>query len=181
MELFEQLTRAASELSERDFVQQHNRLYLYGRLPESSALMGFGTFVTGPTFSDLPSRKSAHRSVTPFVESVAKSGRNDWKRRISVGRSSNNDIIFRHESVSKLHAYFYVRVSRQKLRKVEELVLVDANSANGTLRNGLTVRQEPERAKALSIGDRLAFGEVDCEYCDAATVYRYLKRGVSDF
>jgi hypothetical protein len=34
---------------------------------------------------------------------VEKTDRNMWKSRISVGRATNNDLIIRHDSVSKLH------------------------------------------------------------------------------
>src|SRR5262249_44104107 len=48
-----------------------------------------------------------------------------WSDQILVGRALNNDIIFRHESVSKLHAYF-------KMRRDSDWLIYDAKSANGT-------------------------------------------------
>src|SRR5215471_11717926 len=56
---------------------------------------------------------------------LTKSGANPWAERILVGRASNNDIVLRHESVSKLHAYF-------EERQRGTLHLHDAKSANGT-------------------------------------------------
>ncbi len=160
-------------LSEEQFLQKHHLLYLYGKVPESSVVLGHGTFVSG-TFDGFPTKRVGLKNIR-FVQAVAKSGRNDWKRRISVGRSGNNDIVLRHESVSKLHAYFYVRRTRKRLKTVEELVLVDADSSNGTLRNGRGVPPDPRDAKVIVFGDRMAFGQVDCEFLDGRSIYGRLK------
>ena len=176
MDRFQQLTQAANKLTADEFARQHNHLYLYGSVPESSAMVGYGTFVTAPTMSEMPRGRSSRGRASTFVDVIEKSGRNDWMRRISVGRSSNNDIIFRHESVSKLHAYFFVRATRRKLKRVEELVLVDAGSSNGTLHNGRSVSRDPDQGKVMAFGDRIAFGEVESEFVDVMTLYQVLRR-----
>ena len=176
----DELACDAEVLSPQEFYNKHNQLYLYGKVPESSIIIAHGTFVTG-TFTDFPARRGGRTSLR-FIQAVAKSGRNEWTKRISVGRSSNNDIVLRHESVSKLHAYFFVRRTRPRLKVVEELILVDARSSNGTMRNGRSVPSDPETAKVVAFGDRIAFGQVDCEFLDVSGLHQRLtKRAATDF
>ncbi|MFH2007791.1 MAG: FHA domain-containing protein [bacterium] len=182
MELFDRLSDQARKMSLVEFVHLNNRLFVIGNAPGSGVGMGYSTHISGPTL-EVP-RAGRRPGSTQFVQLVAKTDRNDWKQRICVGRASNNDIILRHESVSKLHAYFVVRQITRKLRTIEEMVIVDADSKNGTLQNGRAVlaASEAEQGAALAFGDRLTFGEVECEFVDGATLYKRLKsRGAVDF
>jgi len=106
---------------------------------------------------------------------VAKSDRNAWKNRISVGRATNNDIVLRHVSVSKLHAHFFVRATpRPGHPPLEELVLTDAGSANGTRVNGASVK-EGEAGVVVKPGDSIGFGEVHSDLLDAGMLHFKLR------
>jgi len=86
---------------------------------------------------------------------LTKSGANPWAERILVGRASNNDIVLRHESVSKLHAYF-------EERQRGTLHLHDAKSANGTRVDGGPVDPNGGGVNVKS-GTQLSFGLLACE------------------
>lgn len=85
-----------------------------------------------------------------------------FAERVTIGRTRNSDIVLRHESVSKFHAWF----ARDEN---DVYYIVDASSRNGTLLNGthLTGGQPA----ALTVGDLVRFGDVEATYCDAATLY----------
>lgn len=85
--------------------------------------------------------------------------------RISVGRALSGDIILRHRSISKFHAYFQRRESGI-------WSIVDAGSTNGTTVNGDVVI--PRQQHPLAIGDQIAFGSLDAIFLDAFTLWRVL-------
>jgi hypothetical protein len=88
-----------------------------------------------------------------------------FSERVTIGRARNSDVVLRHESVSKFHAWF-------ARNEADAYFVVDASSRNGTWRNGTPLAGgEPAR---LSIGDLLRFGNVDATYCDAATLHAAL-------
>lgn len=160
------------------FSQQYAGIYLLGKMPDVHDL-AFTTRVGGPSNTDLikAMRGGPKAKVSDsFLMRVEKSDRNSWRSRISVGRAPNNDLVVRHDSVSKLHAHFLVRATDRKGLVGEELVLCDVGSANGTLVNGRTVEEGEDRAVIVSAGDRILFGEVECDLFDAATLYTKLRR-----
>lgn len=68
---------------------------------------------------------------------------------ILVGRASTNDVCLQHQSISKLHA---------RLRLVgDDVVASDAGSSNGTIVNGLALKEGEELT--LKSGDLVRFGE----------------------
>ncbi len=81
---------------------------------------------------------------------------------ISVGRSSNNDIVLAVETVSKLHAYFTIDAGVWQL--------TDYDSTNGTRLNGHRI----ESNKATPVGDMdyLQFGkEITAVFMTPETQY----------
>lgn len=75
-------------------------------------------------------------------------------RRLSVGRTKENDIAIDHTSVSKLHASLL-------LNSEGKLVVADTGSTNGTYLNGERIAY----GKAIEIfaGDKVKFGAVDVD------------------
>lgn len=172
--LLNKLTDQAQKATSRGFTEQFAGIYLLGKIPESHA-GGFATRVGAPSNQDLINAMRAGGADSgPFLVRVEKSDRNTWKSRISIGRAKNNDIVFRHDSVSKLHAHFIVRATTVNGQAHEELVLCDVGSANGTLINGRSL--DEDEMVSVSAADRILFGEVQCDLLDAAALYEKLRR-----
>lgn len=86
--------------------------------------------------------------------------------RISIGRALNKDIVLRHASISKFHAYFQAGAS-------DRCTLADAGSKNGTLVNG--VRLKPKESVEVVSGDQVVFGSIPTIVLDARTLWRVLR------
>jgi hypothetical protein len=85
--------------------------------------------------------------------------------RITVGRARNKDIVLRHGSVSKSHAWFE--------RSPEgEVFIADAGSTNGTLVEGRALA--PRELTPVSYGAPLRFGSIDAFVCDATVLWEAL-------
>ena len=74
------------------------------------------------------------------------------KTRLTIGRSSRNDICLSDPFASRLHA--------ELRRENEQILLVDNGSANGTYMNG----QRVNGAVRLRVGDIVRIGETEIEY-----------------
>lgn len=77
---------------------------------------------------------------------------------VSVGRAPTHDIVLRHPSVSKLHAF---------IRSNPELSVEDAGSLNQTLVNGKRV----EQSQLLNDGDVIKFGAVQALVCSPVSLW----------
>jgi FHA domain len=82
--------------------------------------------------------------------------------RITVGRARNKDLVMRHASVSKFHAWFETDAAGS-------LQLTDAGSRNLTRVNGEPL--PPREHKRIEPGDRVRFGAVDCVVCSAEVLW----------
>ncbi len=78
---------------------------------------------------------------------IGKRANSPWCDRVLVGRARNNDLVIRHASVSKLHAFFEARDHR--------LVLCDAGS-----KNGIGADQRSQDEVVVTAGVRLRIGAV---------------------
>lgn len=85
--------------------------------------------------------------------------------RITIGRALSEDIVLRHASVSKFHAYLQSVGSGGH-------ALVDDESKNGTRVNGVALAAH--RPLVLRPGDRVAFGCVQALFLDAASLWELL-------
>jgi hypothetical protein len=90
-----------------------------------------------------------------------------FSERISVGRAQNKDIVLRHPSISKFHAWFEVGPSL-------EVHLFDSGSTNRTQVNGRPI--EPKTSEAVASGDLLQFGAVEAVLCSPETLWWCLNR-----
>jgi hypothetical protein len=84
--------------------------------------------------------------------------------RVSVGRAPNKDIVLRHESVSKFHAWFEVDESGS-------FFVTDAGSKNATWLNGTPIVTAATWVRA---GDILRFGAVDATLASPRALWRVL-------
>lgn len=90
---------------------------------------------------------------------------NPFPQFVSVGRASNNDLVFAVDSVSKFHGYF--------THDGEEWALTDYRSTNGTLLNGRKL--DPAVATPIRSGDRIRFGtHLLAEFLDPAALHAKL-------
>jgi pSer/pThr/pTyr-binding forkhead associated (FHA) protein len=95
------------------------------------------------------------------VYPLAKKPGASFPDRITIGRTSNNDIVIVDASVSRLHAY--VR------REDAGWVVADAGSKNGSWLHGKPLEQR--REVPLQSNDGLRIGEVDLTFFVAADLY----------
>jgi hypothetical protein len=86
--------------------------------------------------------------------------------RVLIGRAMNKDIVLRHPSISKFHAYF-------EATEAGDWSVADAGSKNGTSLNG--TRLTPREPKNVANGDRVTFGAIETLLLDARTVWRLLR------
>jgi hypothetical protein len=171
MDLYTFLKNEACNLDEVDFVQQHDGCYLFGRMPQSQkSPMPFVTQVhklepDGQLQSDQEPTDQPER-----LWKVEKSERNSWNRHISLGRATNNDIVIRHDSISKLHAHF----STTPLIPEEpsDYLLTDVGSSNGTEVNGAPLADDT--SAPIRNGDRVVFGQIIGQFLDASTLHSEL-------
>lgn len=87
-------------------------------------------------------REDGRRSVLPL-------GRADAPRRVTLGRTGDNDIVVADPTVSRFHAAL-------SLNPRGEIVVSDLGSANGTFVNGQRILQ----AHVLNLGDELRLGSI---------------------
>lgn len=85
--------------------------------------------------------------------------------RVFVGRASGTDVVLRHPSVSKSHAWFETNAEGR-------FVLCDAGSKNGTLRNGSPL--VPREPVALEQGDEIIFGKITTVFSQADLLWDLL-------
>jgi pSer/pThr/pTyr-binding forkhead associated (FHA) protein len=100
-----------------------------------------------------------------YLLEVKKHADNSWLDWIAIGRARNNDVVLRHQSVSKLHARVHVDESGA-------LWLTDMKSTTGTWVNDVPL--VPSQPQRLEPGDEVRFGQVICDFLDPPTLYRRL-------
>ncbi|MGH7438951.1 MAG: FHA domain-containing protein [Polyangiaceae bacterium] len=91
--------------------------------------------------------------------------------RVSVGRAMNKDIVLRHSSISKFHAY--LEREQREPRDGGVWTVTDAGSTNGTSVGG--ARLGAKESRRLQSGERVTFGSIQTVFLDARTVYQLLR------
>jgi pSer/pThr/pTyr-binding forkhead associated (FHA) protein len=96
----------------------------------------------------------------------------DW---IAIGRARNNDLILRHQSVSKLHARIHTENEGGSAGTTDRGShwLTDMKSTAGTIVNDAPLA--PAKPQRISPGDEIRLGQVTCEFLDSSALYRRLK------
>jgi len=117
-----------------------------------------------PTEETLPFGKDLPDEVDLEVYPLAKKPGASFPDRITIGRTSNNDIVIADTSISRLHAYLR--------RHGAEWVVADAGSKNGSWLKGAPLEARKERAVASRAVLRL--GDVDLTFYKAADLYAAL-------
>ncbi len=118
-------------------------LALVGAPPDGEGQWSYVTVVLEPQSDDSP--WEALRDAEVYGLKKRQAG---FAETIMIGRSSSNDVVVNHPSLSKLHAR--VRTS------AEGLVLSDADSKNGTWVNGERLRARDTHL--LKHGDEVTLG-----------------------
>jgi len=143
--------------------------------------------VTNHEIRTAAKRKVLH-SLDTLVIGLAKSDRNAFDSKVTVGRAKNNDVIIRSPEISKLHAVF---------AQGDDGVwyVTDMGSANGTLVNSLPVGEKPVEVKSgdkigfskennlvsgdpIKSGDRISFCRYMFEFMDAESFLGLLRKFV---
>lgn len=88
--------------------------------------------------------------------------------RITVGRAPNKDIVLRHSSISKSHAWF-------QFDELSACYVADAGSKNGTRVNGTLLA--PRAPTQIESGDLVTFGSLEAILCDSQALWRAFHRG----
>jgi hypothetical protein len=157
----------AQRLTQREFGERFPWLFLLKRPAVGAAGAG------GPiTFRTQALSMNDHGLLSdsgPFQDSfwvwtVTKKPENPFPERISCGRATNCDVVFRLSYVSKLHAHLVIDGKRTSL--------VDQGSANGTEVNGEVLK--PNTAVQVKPGDRVKLGRLELRLLDAAGFYEVL-------
>jgi hypothetical protein len=120
--------------------------------------------LSGVGVAELRRRLSQARHFAITLEKRVHDG--SYQDRVSVGRARNKDIVLRHPSVSKFHAWF-------ERDAQGNWCVADAGSKNGTRANTTDVAVR-ELAK-IKPGDVLRFGSVEVMLCSADSLWKTLR------
>lgn len=117
-----------------------------------------------PFDTDVLKQRTANASY--FIIQLRKRSKDPtFVERISVGRARNQDIVLRHGSVSKSHAWF-------EIDRKGNLLVADAGSKNGTTVKGDLI--EHRKLIGVDTGDAIRFGSVDTIVCYPETLWRMI-------
>jgi hypothetical protein len=125
------------------------------RAPDAAPSMpGMTTLTLDRRVAETLDDPAPHGRVPPEpiemeIYPLAKKPGASFPDRITIGRTSNNDVVITDASVSRLHAY---------VREADGWVVADAGSKNGSWLGD--ARLEPRRELALPPGAVLRFGDV---------------------
>ena len=96
---------------------------------------------------------------------IQKRDKSSFLQHVSVGRARNHDIVLRHHSVSKFHAWF-------ELAEDASLMVKDFDSKNRTFIDGTLI----EKRTKVEPGQTVRFGSVECRVTTPATLWTALRK-----
>jgi hypothetical protein len=152
-----------------EFLDRHPHLFLVGvptlevpRAPSKTVQIhapALRSLATLP--EDVPELREPTRLILPILKS-----QDLFPEMITVGRTSNHDVVLRDITVSKFHAWFKEEGGRW--------VVVDAGSRNGTRVDGRALSaREPAK---VGPGSRVVFGSVELGVHDAGSAWDLVRR-----
>jgi hypothetical protein len=170
----ENLLKLKKQIVREEFVKRFSHLWLVREFDDDEQSAMFRTIAASVKPKNAtpsaplkkPGSMASALSVLPDrygLYPVVKSTANAFSARIFLGRASNNDIVIRNDTVSKLHAYF-AQDSRGDWR------VHDAKSANGTRVDGNLVPPGDEGVVVKS-GVVVKFGSLPCEVIASGELY----------
>ena len=109
----------------------------------------FETVTSGSATDRARFQRSLQVTLKSRVVPVKKDPKQPFPDKITVGRTVNNDLVLRHASVSKFHAYF--------ARRGEVWTITEAGSRNASKHNGVRITSELA-PRAVNDRDVLQFG-----------------------
>jgi hypothetical protein len=115
--------------------------------------------VDGPRLHGKVTAEPTEMEIYPLAKKPGAS----FRDRITIGRTSNNDVVIVDHSVSRLHGY---------VRQADGWVFADAGSKNGSWIGD--ARLEPRREASLSSGAVLRLGDVVATFYPAAELFDLL-------
>jgi len=101
--------------------------------------------------------------VPCHVLPIRKRADGSFLQHVSVGRARNHDIVLRHRSVSKFHAWF-------EIQEGSRLLVKDSDSRNHTFVDGQQVANRVE----LQPGQTVRFGSVEGRICTPESLWKAL-------
>jgi len=141
---------------------------LGGKALDPRAFQAFAMTTTASELTEWEGVEPHFGEEQAFVAPLAKSSRNAFPNMISLGRSSNNDIVIAHPRVSKFHAFF------KKDPSSGALALWDAGSTYGTVIGSSPLEQGSPAP--LESKTSIVFGEaVRATFLSPVDFYRYMK------
>ena len=111
-------------------------------------------------------RKRRPSSETTLIVLPVRKVQEAFASMITVGRTSNNDVVIEDVQVSKFHAFF--RISG------DQLELADAGSRNGTFIGKLRLEAKGA-ARPVRAGETVRFGHLEFVFVDAGPCWDRLR------
>ena len=102
--------------------------------------------------------------VPCHIVPIQKRADRSFLQHVSVGRARNHDIVLRHRSVSKFHAWFEVSEGNR-------LMVRDSDSRNHTFVDGEQITKRAEVAP----GQQVRFGSVETRVCTSESIWLVLR------
>lgn len=163
----------ARRMARPQYERSHPGHFLLGQVPDDwDDDMGFATGIrTVSEIDEILQGNEDELEPGYLLMKTAKTDRASWLRWISVGRARNNDIILRHPSISKLHAQIHKET--EGVEGKPAFRVIDAGSANGTYVN--KKRLVKGKPCPLCSGDSVSFGDIECLFLDAGSLYEHLR------
>jgi hypothetical protein len=121
--------------------------------------------VAAPAKAPTPAELAKVLGAQCYVASIRKRQGGALGDRVSVGRAMNQDIVLRHASISKFHAYLQSSESAWSV--------ADGGSTNGTSVNGAKLGAKESRP--VADGDRLTFGSIETVFLDARSLWSLVR------